>query len=281
MCHAAATSSRPPPTASNLSRDLHTRDVPCPRCIGVVDTTVCPYISAHAVLGSPTSFVPRAELAIARITEGTNPPTRPGWHCDCRPRRYPPLGRAILAPVRVLVQRHVHRPCHCFCQIGRAGRTRSSPMPKPYRHRPVRASGSAPRPARRWDRCHRWAQPPTSPPEAVVHRLHRRHADHPRINPSSMNVPLDGPSEGVTVTALGLDDAPPIEFRYTPHRRMDVGRSEPTLPILILPGAVHPSVATRHERIVKAGPNRRRLRRCRRIRWKFHGRRCGIHGQIG
>ncbi len=96
-----------------------------------------------------------------------------------------------------------------------------------------------------------------------------------------MNVPLDGPGKGVTVTALGLDDAPPIEFRYTPHRRMDDGRSEPALPILILPGAVHPSVATRHERIVKADPDRRRLRRCRRIRWKFHGRRCGIHGQIG
>ena len=35
--------------------------------------TNCPYISAHAV-GSPPSFVPRAELAIAWITDGIHPP---------------------------------------------------------------------------------------------------------------------------------------------------------------------------------------------------------------
>ncbi len=67
-------------------------------------------------------------------------------------------------------------------------------------------------------------------------------------------MPLDGPSKGVTVTTLCLDDVLPIEFRYTLHRRINVVSSKPTLLRLILPRAVYPFVTTCHERIKKPVP---------------------------
>jgi hypothetical protein len=67
-------------------------------------------------------------------------------------------------------------------------------------------------------------------------------------------VPLDSPSKGVTVTTLGMDNVLPIEFRYTLHWRINIGRSKPTLLILILPRAVYPFVMICHEHIEKPVP---------------------------
>ena len=109
------------------------------RCIRVVNTI----LSVHFYPRCGLSNLLRSQCQVGHCSDYrrcTPSHPHPGWHCDCRPQRYSPLGKAILALVRVFVRRHFYR-CRHYCRIGQAGRTHSNPMPKPHQHCPVRVSG--------------------------------------------------------------------------------------------------------------------------------------------
>ena len=109
------------------------------RCIRVVNTILSVYFYPCCGL----SNLLRSPCQVGHCSDYqrcTPSHPHPGWHCDCRPQRYLPLGKAILALVWVFVRRHFHRHRH-YCRIGKAGCTHSNPMAKPYRHCPVQVRG--------------------------------------------------------------------------------------------------------------------------------------------